>query len=64
MVQVFLQRFPAATLERVRDRILAVKDWKFWEITERGEDFNYLQPSSRAHLQQLIAAALSSEPTH
>ena len=63
LVQVFLQRVPAATLERVRDRILAVKDWRFWEITERGEDFNYLQPSSKVHFQEFLAAVTSSEAT-
>lgn len=61
LVQVVLQRSPSGILERAQERILAVKDWKFWEITERGEDFNYLQPSSRGYFQQFISAVIHSE---
>ncbi len=55
-IQAFLRKMPAGALRRMKERTLAVTDWKFWEVTDRGDDFNYLPPSSRPHFERLLAA--------
>jgi len=46
---------------RVRDRVLAVKDRKFWEITDRGVDFNYLSEEERVHFEAFFEPLLLDE---
>ncbi len=40
----------AARLRAIRDEILAVKERKFWEITDRGHNFDYVDEELRPHL--------------
>ena len=54
-VQAFLCTVPSGALQRMRERTLAVTEWKFWEVTDRGDDFNYLPPSSRPYFERLLA---------
>ncbi len=37
-------------LLRIRDGILSVEARKFWEITDRGVNFDYIEPSRRPHV--------------
>lgn len=40
----------AGRLTAIRDEILAVKERKFWEITDRGHNFDYVGDELRPHL--------------
>lgn len=37
-------------LRAIRDELLAVRERDFWEITDRGHNFDYVDPESRPHL--------------
>lgn len=41
---------PPERLRQVRDAILSVDSHVFWEITDRGVNFDYLEPELRPHL--------------
>lgn len=40
----------AGRLRATRDAILAVRERKFWEITDRGFNFDYVPPESHPHI--------------
>lgn len=39
-----------ARLLAIRDALLSVQDRKFWEITDRGINFDYIEPELRPHI--------------
>ena len=47
-----------ARLTAIRDEILAVKERKFWEITDRGHNFDYVDDELRPHLDAFFAPML------
>jgi hypothetical protein len=46
---------PVARLVSIRDAILAVTERKFWEITDRGFNFDYVEPALRPHVSAFFA---------
>ncbi|MCC6747662.1 MAG: DUF2254 domain-containing protein [Deltaproteobacteria bacterium] len=42
-------------LASIRDELLAVKDRDFWEIIDRGHNFEYLEPERKAQLERFYA---------
>ena len=51
---------PRATLERARHEILSVHERVFWELNERGTDFDYLEPVRRAQVLAVLEAATAA----
>jgi len=45
-------------LTAIRDEILAVKERKFWEITDRGHNFDFVEPDSRPYISKFFAPLL------
>jgi hypothetical protein len=48
-----------ARLQSVRDEILNVKDRKFWEITDRGLNFDYVDDGLRPWIDTFFAPILA-----
>ena len=46
---------PLDRLERLRDEILSVKDRKFWEITDRGFNFDWVSPQLRPYVGEFFS---------
>ncbi len=49
---------PARRLLLARDAILAVRERKFWEVTDRGFNFDYVEPALRSHIDDFFAPLL------
>lgn len=47
-----------ARLLAIRDELLAVQERKFWEITDRGHNFDYIEPELRPHLEAFFEPLL------
>ncbi len=47
-------------LRRIRDEILAVKERKFWEVTDRGFNFDFVEPDLQPFLAQFFDPMLTS----
>ena len=41
-------------LASIRDAILAVTDRKFWEITDRGFNFDFVEPEMRKYVHEFF----------
>ena len=41
-------------LARLGEELLSVTELGFWEITDRGVNFDYIQPDLRPHLRELL----------
>lgn len=41
-------------LETIRDEILAVEERKFWEITDRGHNFDYVEDELRPYIEEFF----------
>jgi len=53
---------PRTRLVSTRDAILAVDERKFWEITDRGFNFDYVAPAMRPHIEEFFAPMLTHHP--
>lgn len=49
----------SARLTAIRDEILAVKERKFWEITDRGHNFDYVSGQLRPRVEEFFEPMLS-----
>ncbi len=49
-------------LESIRVEMLAVKDKHFWEVIDRGHNFDYLDPARRAKLETFYSWFAKSHP--
>jgi hypothetical protein len=45
---------PADRLQRIRDELERVRSKDFWEITDRGRNFEYMPPTQRAQLDRFF----------
>jgi len=45
---------PGGRLRAVLDELLAVEDPRFWELTDRGENFDWVDEELRPHLRRLL----------
>jgi len=52
-----LRTVPRETLGRARREIVSVQDRAFWELNERGVDFDYLEPTRREQVMAVLDAA-------
>ena len=52
-----------ARLRTIRDEILAVREQTFWEITDRGHNFDYVDRATRPFLLAFFEPLLSETPT-
>jgi hypothetical protein len=46
---------PQERMEAIRGEMLAVTDRKFWEITDRGVDFFFMEEEQKEHLNLLYS---------
>lgn len=53
-VQEALSRVEPATLTRLGKELLSVTVPEFWEITDRGVNFDYIEPALRPYLRELL----------
>ena len=53
---------PKARLDAIRKEMMAVKDRKFWEVTDRGVDFFFLDDDQKKHLTDFFERYI--EPLH
>ena len=56
-----LRTASSATLERARREILSVHERAFWELNERGADFDYLEPARREQVSAVLLAAATEQ---
>lgn len=49
---------PKDRMEQVRKEMMAVKDRKFWEVTDRGVDFFYMDEDQKRYLDQFFTQYL------
>ena len=49
---------PAARLRKIRDDILVVDERKFWEVTDRGFNFDWVPDAMRHHITEFFAPML------
>jgi uncharacterized membrane protein len=45
---------PQSRMEAIRNEMMAVKDRKFWEVTDRGVDFFYMDEEQKKYLNQFF----------
>ena len=45
----------AARLQRIRDDLLAATEPEFWEVVDRGQNFDYVEPARREALLRFLA---------
>lgn len=50
-----MQVEPLRRLKTIRDELLAVKDDEFWEITDRGVNFDYTDPQEKQELKRFFS---------
>ncbi len=55
-----LRVVPGPTLERARQEILSVRDRAFWELNERGVDFDYVEPVRREQVATVLEVAMAA----
>ena len=48
-------------LIQLRDSLLAVKDKKYWEITDRGYNFEYIDEEQKEYLNQFYEEYIISQ---
>ena len=53
---------PKERLDAIRKEMMAVKDRKFWEVTDRGVDFFFLDDDQKQHLAEFFERYI--EPLH
>ena len=53
---------PVSRLTKIRDDILSVEERKFWEVTDRGFNFDWVAPELRDDITAFFAPMLSHEP--
>jgi hypothetical protein len=53
---------PKERLDAIRKEMMAVKDRKFWEVTDRGVDFFFLDDEQKHHLTEFFERYI--EPLH
>ena len=53
-LRVVLRRVEPESLARLGAELLSVTEPEFWEITDRGVNFYYLEPQVRASLRELL----------
>jgi hypothetical protein len=60
-----MQREPAERLRAIRAQLEAVQSQQFWEVTDRGHNFEYMPPGQRAQIPVFFEelCALSKEPS-
>jgi hypothetical protein len=46
---------PRDRMMAIRNEMMAVKDRKFWEVTDRGVDFFYIDEEQKKHLNELYS---------
>jgi hypothetical protein len=49
-VYIDMEREKAGRLQSIRDELLAVRSSEFWEISDRGVNFDYLSPDRKAKM--------------
>ena len=47
-----------ARIRAIRDEILSIRERKFWEITDRGHNFDYVDEETRPHIRDFFAPLL------
>lgn len=52
---------PASRLRKIRDDILTVDERKFWEVTDRGFNFDWVPGEMRHHITSFFAPMLQEE---
>jgi hypothetical protein len=50
-----------ARLESIRDEILAVEERRFWEVTERGFNFDYVEPEMRPFIVEFFEPLIDAQ---
>lgn len=58
-VREHMQQETPERLLAIRDGLLAIKESKFWEITDRGINFNFVPMERRQHLEPFFAPLLA-----
>jgi hypothetical protein len=49
---------PQSRMEAIRGEMMAVKDRKFWEVTDRGVDFFYMDEDQKHYLGEFFSRFL------
>ena len=49
---------PASRMRKIRDDILAVEERKFWEVTDRGFNFDWVSPDLRPRIVEFFEPML------
>lgn len=60
-VEASLKTLPRPALEQARDVILGTEERVFWEITDRGVNFNYVEPGRRARVRECFDHLLPAQ---
>ena len=55
---------PQSRMEAVRQEMLAVKDRKFWEVTDRGVDFFYMDDEQKHYLNEFFTRFIEPQFAH
>ena len=53
---------PRERMEAIRNEMMAVSDRKFWEVTDRGVDFFYMDNEQKKYLNEFYNMYFEKEP--